>query len=106
MSTREFAAIAELLAGRRVSSDIVCVASTSAAVLRDMELSGLLDTLSDAGVQLVTGRCTYYRPFAADLGSHVMTNSAKWAWYAPSNLGIDVTFASLSDCVEKAVKSG
>ena len=106
MSAREFAEVADLLAGRKVSPAVSCVASTSAAVLREIQISGLLDTLSDAGVQLVTGRCTYYRPFTTDLGNHVMTNSAKWAWYAPSNLGIDVTFASLSDCVEEAVEGG
>ena len=106
MSAREFEAIADLLAGREVSSDVACVASTSTAVLREIELSGLLDALLNAGVRLVTGRCTYYQPLAANLGRHVMTNSAKWAWYAPSNLGVDVTFASLSDCVEMAVQGG
>jgi predicted aconitase len=106
MSVEEFGALVNCLAGRRVSSNVTCVASTSAAVLREIERLGLLGTLTKAGVRMVTGRCTYYRPFAMDLGGHVMTNSAKWAWYAPSNLGVDVTFASLSDCVEKAVKSG
>jgi predicted aconitase len=33
----------------------------------------------------------------------VMTNSGKWAYYAPGNLGVDVVLASLSDCVESAV---
>lgn len=106
MSVEEFEALADCLAGRRVSPDVSCIASTSAAVLGEIERSGLLDTLTEAGVRLVTGRCTYYRPFAADLGDHVMTNSAKWAWYAPSSLGVDVTFARLSDCIEKAVSGG
>ncbi|MBK8249984.1 MAG: DUF126 domain-containing protein [Gemmatimonadetes bacterium] len=33
-----------------------------------------------------------------------MTNSAKWAWYAPGNLGYEVIFATLDDCVESAVQ--
>jgi predicted aconitase len=33
-----------------------------------------------------------------------MTNSAKWAWYAPRNIGVDVLFADLQACVESAVR--
>lgn len=33
-----------------------------------------------------------------------MTNSAKWAWYAPQNIGVDVLFADLESCVESAVQ--
>ena len=32
-----------------------------------------------------------------------MTDSAKWAYYAPGNLGVEVVFGSLEDCVESAV---
>jgi hypothetical protein len=32
-----------------------------------------------------------------------MTNSAKWAYYAPGMLPVDVLIASLSECVESAV---
>jgi predicted aconitase len=31
-----------------------------------------------------------------------MTNSGKWAWYAPGNLGIDTVLGSLADCVASA----
>jgi predicted aconitase len=33
----------------------------------------------------------------------VMTNSAKWAFYAPGNLGVGVFFAGLEACVATAV---
>jgi predicted aconitase len=32
-----------------------------------------------------------------------MTDSAKWAYYAPGNLGVSVVFGSLAECVESAV---
>ena len=32
-----------------------------------------------------------------------MTDSAKWAWYAPANLGVEVIFGSRRDCVASAV---
>ena len=32
-----------------------------------------------------------------------MTDSAKWAYYAPGNLGLEVVFGSTEDCVESAI---
>ena len=32
-----------------------------------------------------------------------MTDSAKWAWYAPANIGAQVIFGSREDCVRSAV---
>jgi predicted aconitase len=32
-----------------------------------------------------------------------MTNSGKWAYYAPSNIGASVVLGSLAECVESAV---
>ncbi len=32
-----------------------------------------------------------------------MTNSGKWAHYAPGNIGVAVAFGSLEDCVASAV---
>ena len=99
-SVAEFHDLAGLLDGRPVHKRLI--ASTSAATLGYLHEAGLSHKLEQSGVQFVTGRCTYYRPVAADLGTHVMTNSAKWAWYAPSDLDVAVTFARLSDCVERA----
>jgi predicted aconitase len=103
-SPAEFRDLAALIDGRQLRKRFI--ASTSAATLGYLHELGLLRTLEQSGVELVTGRCTYYRPVAAALGDHVMTNSAKWAWYAPSNLGVAVTFASLRDCVEEACDGG
>ena len=33
-----------------------------------------------------------------------MTNAAKWAYYAPGMLGVEVCFGSLAECVESAVR--
>jgi len=32
----------------------------------------------------------------------VMTDSGKWAWYAPANIGVDVVFGGLQECVASA----
>jgi predicted aconitase len=33
----------------------------------------------------------------------MMTDSAKWAWYAPGNIGARVVFGSRQECVRSAV---
>ncbi|MGZ5213107.1 MAG: aconitase X [Actinomycetota bacterium] len=58
--------------------------------------------LADAGVTVVTDTCTYITPILHHVEGPVMTNSAKWAWYAPANLGFDVVFGSLEECVRSA----
>jgi len=35
---------------------------------------------------------------------HLMTNSAKYAYYSPGLLNVDVTYGRLSDCVQSAVQ--
>jgi predicted aconitase len=63
---------------------------------------GALEDLADAGVTLVSDTCTYITPILHDIAGPVMTNSAKWAWYAPANLGFDVVFGSMGECVRSA----
>ena len=64
--------------------------------------AGALTALADAGVTVVTDTCTYITPILHDIDGPVMTNSAKWAWYAPANLGFDVVFGSMEECVRSA----
>jgi len=58
--------------------------------------------LRHAGVAVVSDTCTYITPILHGIDGPVMTNSAKWAWYAPANLGFDVVFGSLEECVRSA----
>jgi predicted aconitase len=51
---------------------------------------------------VVTDTCTYITPIMDEPEGAVMTNSGKWAYYAPGNLGVDVVLAGLADCVESA----
>jgi predicted aconitase len=65
-------------------------------------IGSVADDLADAGVIVVTDTCTYITPVMHDLAGPVMTDSGKWAWYAPSNLGFDVALGSLEECVRSA----
>ena len=58
--------------------------------------------LEAGGVRVVTDTCTYLTPIIARTGGVHMTDSAKWAYYAPANLGVEVLFASTGECVTSA----
>jgi predicted aconitase len=91
------------LAGRTVHPAVLAYVSTGRDVLVEANRRGWGEALADAGVQIVTDTCTYITPVMADVHGSAMTDSAKWAYYAPGNLGLDVVFGSVDDCVESAV---
>jgi predicted aconitase len=65
-------------------------------------IGSVAHALADAGVTVVTDTCTYITPVMRGVTGPVMTDSGKWAWYAPSNLGFNVALGSLEECVHSA----
>ena len=103
-SIAEFERLVMFLDGRRVSDRVEFFVSTGRDVLTQVTAKGWLDVLTHANVRIVTDTCTYITPILTGRPGAVMTNSAKWAWYAPNNLGLRVIFGSLRECVESAVR--
>jgi predicted aconitase len=101
-SVAEFQSLIPLLDGRRARVDFYI--STSRTVLNEIEQRGWLGAVHDAGAKIVVDTCTYVTPIIDHHGGVVMTNSAKWAYYAPGNLGVDVVFGSTAECVRSAVE--
>jgi hypothetical protein len=77
--------------------------NTDRRTLQAMESEGLLEELRRYHVIVVTDTCTYLTPILERMNGAVMTNSGKWAHYAPGNLGVEVAFGELEDCVTSAV---
>jgi len=100
-SVDEVAALEALLAGRRVRVPIYL--NTSRFVLGRLERDGRLAALTDAGVVPIVDTCVVATPILPPSGGVLMTNSGKFAFYAPGNTGYGVQFGSLADCVESAV---
>ncbi|OXC78965.1 aconitase X [Caballeronia sordidicola] len=76
--------------------------NTSRFVLWQLESSGIADTLASRGVQIVLDTCTYITPVMKKMSGLVMTNSGKWALYAPANIGVRVAYGSMKECVHSA----
>jgi predicted aconitase len=103
-SYAEFVRLRELLDGRVVSPVIEFFVSTGRDTLARVDDEGWGGELRACGVKVVTDTCTYITPILSGRPGAVMTNSGKWAWYAPNNLGYEVVFGSLEECVESAVR--
>lgn len=102
LSLAEFDRLESLLAGRRLR--IPFHACTGRHALAALDKTGRRKTLEAQGVNIVVDTCVVVTPILVDLpGGVLMTNSGKFAHYAPGNTGYEVVFASLADCVESAV---
>jgi predicted aconitase len=101
-SLAEFELLTPLLGRTRVHPDVDVFVSTSSAILAEVEARGWGHVYHRAGVNLVVDTCTYVTPILRARDRVVMTNSAKWAHYAPANIGVDVVFGSLEECIRSA----
>ncbi|CAB4329708.1 unannotated protein [freshwater metagenome] len=102
-SIAEFRALAEVIGdGPKFAEYIDFYISTSRDVMSRAKDLGYLDIFLAAGGRVLTDTCTYVTPVMSTNVKNVMTNSGKWAWYAPGNLGIDTVLGSLSECVASA----
>ena len=102
-SVAELGRVVDLLDGRRVHPSVGLYLNTGRDVLHEIALRGWAATLEAAGARIVTDTCTYITPVMAPFDGVAMTDSAKWAHYAPSNIGVDTVFGGVEDCVESAV---
>jgi hypothetical protein len=83
---------------------LVFLVSTSRAVRQMAAAKGWIAELERAGVEVPVDVCTYYSPRVRGMRGRIMSNAAKWAYYAPGMLGVEVAFGSLRECVESAVR--
>jgi predicted aconitase len=101
LSPAEFDTLERLIAGRRLSVPIY--ACTGRHVLSSLEQNGRRKALEQSGVVIVVDTCVVVTPILPELaGGILMTNSGKFAHYAPGNTGYSVLYGSLADCVESA----
>ena len=101
-SLAEFAALAPLLNGFRAAPGVEVYINTGRETYAALTQAGLSAPFEQAGISIVTDTCTYVTSMLRELKGVVMTNSGKWAHYAPGNIGVDVAFGSLEDCIASA----
>jgi len=102
-SLRELRAVERELAGSRPAPGVELLVSTGRHLLADAEEEGLARRLRALGVELLVDTCSYIAPVLRPSPLPAMTDSGKWAFYAPGNIGVEVVFGSLRECVRSAV---
>lgn len=103
-SFAEFGKLAAALGERGGERHRDCrfLVTTSRAVAALAEQAGLLDPLRAFGGQVTVDTCILATPMLPAAVRRLMTNSAKYAWYAPGLLGAEVAFGSLGECIASA----
>lgn len=101
-SLAEFADLAALIKNRRAHSEVRFLVTSSRAMTHLARQSGYLQALEAFGGKVTVDTCILATPMLPPEIKTLMTNSAKYAYYAPGLLGTEVTFGSLVDCVTSA----
>jgi predicted aconitase/predicted aconitase with swiveling domain len=102
-SFNEFRQLAPLLADRARHPDVQFLVTSSRAMRDLAQAAGLLDPLECFGGRMTVDTCILATPMLPKSIKRLMTNSAKYAYYAPGLLDTQVVFGSLQDCVNSAV---
>lgn len=103
-SLGEFAHLARLCRGRHKHPDVVLAITCGRAVLEQAREAGHIAVIEAFGATLVTDTCWCMlgEPVIPPAATTLMTNSGKYAHYAPGLVGRKVHFASLAECVDAA----
>jgi cis-L-3-hydroxyproline dehydratase len=103
-SVAEFRQLAPLVAGRRAHPRVKFLITSGRLMKELAEEAGVLAPIVDFGAQITLDTCILASPMLPPEINTLMTNSAKYAYYAPSLLNTRVTFGSLADCVRSAIE--
>ena len=73
--------------------------------MRDLAAqSGILENIEAFGARITVDTCVLATPMLPKSIKVLMTNSGKYAHYAPGLLSTQMVFGSMADCVDSAVQ--
>lgn len=102
-SLAEFKRLVPLLEGKHKHPDVRFLVTSSRAMTQLAQRAGFVHSLETFGAQITVDTCILTSPMLPAEIRNLMTNSAKFAYYAPGLLGKQIAFGSLEDCVNSAV---
>ncbi len=103
-SLAEFRRLAPLLQGKRCHPELQFLVTSNRIMVKLAREAGLLEPLEEFGGKITVDTCIITTPMLADEVETLMTNSAKYAYYSPGLLDVEVAFGSLEDCVQSAIE--
>lgn len=103
-SLAEFKQLAPLVEGRQAHPQVKFLVTSSRAMAMLADQAGYLEPLKAFGGQVTVDTCILASPMLPPEIKRLMTNSAKYAYYAPGMLNMEITFGSLADCVQSSIE--
>lgn len=103
-SFQEFKQLIPLLEGHRKKPSVEFLVTTNRLVRDLSDKAGYLSVIEAFGGRITVDTCILTSPMLPERIRTIMTNSAKYAYYAPGLLETDVVFGSLEDCVQSAME--
>jgi predicted aconitase len=103
-SVAEFQQLAPLVTGRRRHAEVEFLVTTSRIMSALACEKGALAPVEAFGARLTVDTCILATPMLPKSVQVLMTNSAKYAYYAPGLLATQVVFGSMADCVRSAIE--
>jgi predicted aconitase len=103
-SLEEMRKFAALMQGRALDENVSVIITLGRAVLEAARAEGLVFQLESAGMRILPDICwcSITEPLFPPTARVLMTNSGKYAHYAPGLCGREVRFGSLEDCADAA----
>jgi len=103
-SLAEFQQLAPLVAGKHRHPDVQFLITTSRIMCTRAQEAGVLAAIESFGARITVDTCILATPMLPKSIRVLMTNSAKYAYYAPGLLATQMVFGSMADCVQSAVE--
>ena len=100
----EIKQLAPLLQGKSRHPNVQFLVTTNRIVRELAKTAGYLSMIEDFGGRITVDTCILTSPMLPTSVKTIMTNSAKYAYYAPGLLETAVVFGSLEDCVNSAIE--
>jgi predicted aconitase len=102
-SLAEFKQLVPLVVGKKAHPSVKFLITSSRAMAMLAQKAGFLQPLKEFGAEITVDTCILVSPMLPKTIKRLMTNSGKYAYYAPGLLDTEITFGSLADCVNSAV---
>ena len=103
-SLAEFQQLAPLVDGKQRHKDVQFLLTTSRIMSARACEAGILASIEAFGARLTVDTCILATPMLPKSVKVLMTNSAKYAYYAPGLLATKVVFGTMADCVRSAIE--
>ena len=104
-SYQEVVMTLKLLKSRRIAGGVQFWIHTNQNTEFLLKKTGIWKEIEKTGARITTDTCILNWPMDNWGFKILMTNSAKFAHYAPAQTGLEVIFGSLKTCVETAISS-